>query len=65
MYQFVLGSGIFPPFTLCVAHPHEVLPLSTSSIQQYSDVLLHVCQEVNSDHNLGELELFKDQIVSA
>lgn len=67
MYQFVLGSGLQPPFMLCIAHPRRSLPLQTSgeeNIQQFRDILIHVNQVVDHHYDLMLLQDFLDPIVS-
>lgn len=61
MYQFVLGSGVCPPFALCT-QPDEYLPISTSNIKQYQGSLLHiVCQDrMEESTAMAALEVFSD-----
>ena len=60
LYQFVLGNGVVPPFTLCT-HLHDVLPISSGDIKEYKDVLLYVHQDKSDD--LPAIEVFSDDHV--
>lgn len=65
MYQYVLGKGVPPPFSLCLPHIQTSLPLSTvrhRSVHHYKDSLVIVTTEEPHDGSTF-LQLLSDSMV--
>lgn len=65
MYQFVIGSGVPPPFTLWISHPSRIVPFGCATLRPYKDSLLLVHQETEDSYDLSAIEALYDSIVSA
>lgn len=61
MYQFVVGSGVLPPW---FSHPSRIVPLGCASVRPYKDSLLLVHQETNDSYDLSNIEALYDPQVS-
>ena len=47
MYRYIVSLGVLPPLILRVSHPLKEIPLTSSSILPYKDVLVLVQLEAN------------------
>ena len=64
MYQFVVGSGVPPPFTLWFSHPSRMVPLECATVKPYKDSLLLVHQQTDDSYDLSAIEALYDPSVS-
>jgi hypothetical protein len=64
MYQFVVGSGIPPPFTLWFSHPSRIVPFGSATVRPYRDSLLLVHKESDDSYDLSAIDAFYDPVVS-
>ena len=60
MYQFIVTQGVLPPVTLWVAHPPKAIPLTSSTILPYKDVLVLVQLWTNL-YDFQVIEALSDQ----
>ena len=64
MYQFVVGSGVPPPFTLWFSHPSRVVPFGSATVRPYRDSLLLVHKESDDLYDLSAIDALYDHMVS-
>ena len=64
MYQFVVCSGIPPPFTLWFSHPSRIVPFGSASVRPYRDSLLLVHKESDDSCDLSAIDALYDPVVS-
>ena len=64
MYQFVVGSGVPPPFTLRFSHPSRIVPVGSATVRPYRDSLLLVHKESDDSYDLSAIDALYDHMVS-
>ena len=64
MYQFVVGSGVPPPFTLWFSHPSRIVPFGSATVRPYRDSLLLVHKESDDLYDLSAIDALYDHMVS-